>query len=332
MAAFVIAALLLGLAAVAFAVAALWRPAPMLALALALTLLLGAAGLYHLRGTPLALDPANHEPPKTLDDAVAMLQRRVAATPDNVEARLLLARAYMAQEKFDLARQAYEAAIKRLPDDVDVGVEYAEALMRGQPDGRFPPAAVTLLEAAVRRHPDNQRALFFLGMQRLQSGQPAAAAAIWERLLPMLEPATATALRTQINNARAQGALPPLADALETDALLTVTVDIEPALARLAGPGDTLFVFALAGDGRGAPVAARRVTVGQWPVTVTMGDADSPMPNGKLSGQASVLVQARLSKSGQAGAGRGDLESDPVPVTLGGNAPTASLQLKRALP
>jgi cytochrome c-type biogenesis protein CcmH len=112
---------------------------------------------------------------------------------------------------------------------------------------------------------------------------------------------------------------------------LAITVRIEPTLANLAAPGDILFVFARRPDGKGPPVAAKRIVIDKLPLDVTLSDGDSPMPAGKLSSQKTVLVMARLSKSGNAQASSGDVESDPATVTLS-DAKPITLSLTRALP
>ena len=59
-------------------------------------------------------------------------------------------------------------------------------------------------------------------------------------LLAKVDPNTAATLRTQINEARAEAGLPPLADAAPvadaSPALLTVTVDLAPALKEKLAP------------------------------------------------------------------------------------------------
>ena len=329
---FVFFAVLLGLLAVAFAVSALWQNSRRLALALALGLPLAAAGLYYLKGHPAALNPANVAAPKTVDELIAQLKEKLAADPGSAGDWVLLGRAYMASSKFDLARDAYAKATELQPDDSDLSVEYAEALMRSSADHRFPSIAVAMLENAAEKNPQNQRALFFLGMDAMQSNQPGRAAAIWQKLLPLLPPETAAALRKQIVEARIAANLPPLPEvAADTGPTLAITVQIEPTLANLAAPGDTLYVFARNPDGKGPPLAAKRIVIDKLPLNVTLTDADSPMPAGKLSSQATVLVMARLSKSGDAQASSGDVESDPAIVTLADAKPII-LALTRAVP
>ena len=334
---FALFAALLGLLAVAFAVSALWQGSRKLALAIAVGLPLAAAGLYHLKGQPAALDPAVAVAPASMEDAVTQLQRRLADKPGDFEGQVLLGRSYMALEKYDLARDAYARALKLRPADNDVGVEYAESLVRTSADHRFPPEAVRLLEAAVASNPGNQRALFFLGTQQMQDNRPAEAAATWERLLPKLDPETAAELRKQVDAARlAAGlpALPPLASTAAADATgpgLDIEVSIDPALADQVKTGEVLYVFARAIEGGGPPFAVKRITLERLPIQLRLTDADSPMPTARLSTQKNVLVMARLSRSGDVRVASGDIEANPVQVATNAKAPVL-LVLARSVP
>jgi cytochrome c-type biogenesis protein CcmH len=309
---FLLGALLVCALALAFVLPPLWRDARRSALALVLALPLGAAGLYVLLGTPDALDPKNVEAPATLDDAIAQLERRLAEEPNSVEGWVLLGRTRMAQQQWPEARDAFAKAHALLPDEPDLMVEYADALMRAAPDGRFPPEAVAMLEKVVTGQPNHQRGLFYLGAQRLQAGQPAQAAELWERLLPLLDARTADALRPQLAMAREQAGLPPLVEppAVISGPSLEVTVELAPALAANLAEGDTLFVFARTPDGAGLPVAVKRLAAKDFPITLGLSDADGLMPAQKLSMQTQVRLMARISKSGDAAAAAGDLEAE----------------------
>ena len=331
MGSFVFFAALLALIAIAFAIATLWQRSRGLAVAIALLLPISAAGLYLLNGTPDALDPANVTPPASVEEAVAQLQRRIAGQPESFENLVVLARSYMATEKFAEARDTYARAVKLQPEDVDVPVEYAEALLRSSADRRFPPEAVAMLETAIAKNPQNQRALFFLGMHQFQSGKPAEAAANWERLLPMLQPDAAGALREQVNSARRAAGMDALPEPEAAVALVSVEISIDGVLAGQVREGDTIFVYARRMEGGGPPLAAKRVVLGKLPLVVGLSDADSLMPTGKLSSQPQVVVMARLSRSGDAKPASGDIEADPVVVdTKIGTS--ASLVLNRTVP
>ena len=71
---------------------------------------------------------------------------------------------------------------------------------------------------------------------------------------------------------------------------------------------DTLFVFARAVEGPPMPVAIMRVMKKDLPLTFRLDDSNSPMPARKLSNAGTVVIVARLSKSGDAMPQSGDLQ------------------------
>jgi cytochrome c-type biogenesis protein CcmH len=313
--------------AVAFAISALWQKSRGLALALAVALPLAAGGLYWLKGNPVALDAANRTPPKTIEEAVTQLENLTKADPKNYSDMATLARAYMAQQRFDKARDAYARALALQPEDPTIYVEYAEALLRTSPDRQFPPQAVDLLQKALQKDPNNQRALFFLGLHQRQSGDAAGAVATWEKLLALLDDATSTELRKQIAAARQDAGMPEA----PKPASLAVQVNLDPTLAREVQPGAVLFVFARSGEGGGPPVAAKRIVPDKFPVELELGDADSPMPTAKLFSQKQVVLMARLSRRGDVQPASGDLEADPMVLDVAPGA-HAELTLSRSVP
>lgn len=326
-------ALLLIALVLALVLPPLWREARRTALVLALALPLGAAGLYALLGTPDAMNPAYSQAPTTLEGAIAQLERRLEQEPASVEGWVLLGRSRMAQQRFTEARDAFAKAHALLPTEPDLMVEYADAQMRAAGDGRFPATAVALLEQALASQPMHQRALFYLGAQRLQAGKPAEAVAIWERLRPLLDARTAEALRPQLAMAREQAGL-PAADPEPAPAAgpkITVSVELAPEIAARLAAGDTLFVFARPADGAAPPVAVKRLPATGFPVSLELSDADSLMPTQTLSQQARVQMVARISKSGDAGAAAGDLEAAPQVLEVREGA-AVTLRIDQVLP
>lgn len=332
MAAFLAGFALLAALGLAWALRPLWRESRGTALASGACVLAGSLAVYALVGTPDALDPRNLRAPETLDEAIAQLERRLADEPGSVEGWVLLGRSRAAQQQWAAARDAFARAHALLPDEPDLMVEYADALMRAAPDGRFPAEAVALLERVVAGQPTHQRGLFYLGAQRLQAGQPAQAVELWERLLPLLQGPTAEALRPQIALAREQAGLPPTdTAAAAAGPALAVTVELDPALAARVPAGAVLFVFARTPDGSSLPVAVERVAAPVFPLTVTLDDADGLMPAQRLSKQPRVRLLARLSASGDAAGAAGDLEAAPVELDVADGA-TATLLLSRVRP
>ncbi len=337
---FIVLALLLALGAFAWVLHPLWRDRPRSAAAMIATLALAAGLLYVLVGTPAALEPAATRAPATLDDAIARLEAELRNDPNQIEGLRLLARAYAQQGDATQARDRFAQAARLVPDDADLQVEAAESRALADPKRQLDAQAVALLERAVEIEPMHQRGRWFLGIARRQQGQAAEAARTWEPLLGIVAPATAAALRPQIDAARADAGLPPLPTDADSESAseipasgtgaskhaLTVRVVVDPGLASRM-PGATVFVIARMPGGTPMPVAVERHPLAALPAVISLDDADGPMPTQKLSTLREVELVARLSRSGDAMRSAGDLESAPVRVVLPARD-TIELQLR----
>ena len=326
MAAFVAFASLLGLLVLATVLRPLWRDARAVALGVACVSVLSAALLYLLVGTPQALDPAARQAPQTLEAAIDQLKAALERDPQQADGWALLGQAYLRLDDAANARDALGKAANLAPDNPDYLTEAAQARALADPGRRFDAQALGLLQAALKRNPNHQRARWFLGVAQRQSGKPAEAAATWQPLLAMISADTAGSLRREINLARSEAGLSPLPDqpAAASAPLLSVSVRLAPALAERIRlhPGATVFVIARQ-PGSPMPVAAQKHAASALPFTAHLGDADSPMPTLKLSQVKDVELVARLSVSGEANRQDGDLESKPVRVTLPTDNPVA---------
>jgi cytochrome c-type biogenesis protein CcmH len=83
----------------------------------------------------------------------------------------------------------------------------------------------------------------------------------------------------------------------------------DPKFKDMVAPNDTLFVFAKAEHGPPMPLAIARLTAAQLPASVTLTDAMGMVPSLTLSQFPQIVVGARISKSGNATAQSGDLQT-----------------------
>jgi len=308
----------------------LWRGRPWPWAASVLALGLAVLALYRLVGTPAALqETAARGTPQSLEQAVEQLQAELQRNPAQPEGWALLARSQAALGDAAAARESWARAVQLAPDDPDLLVDAAESRALADPQRRFDAPAVEWLRKAIAVQPGHQRATWFLGVAQRQMRQPADAAKTWESLLGAVDAATARSLRVQIDEARAEAGLPPLPAEAVPAAMpgpanaLAVKVSLDPAFAervRLRGDA-TVFVIARVPDGPPMPVAVERHALQDLPLELVLDDADSPMPTQKLSALREVEVLARLSASGSANRGEGDLESAPVRVSLPASGP-----------
>jgi cytochrome c-type biogenesis protein CcmH len=303
----------------------LWRQSRGVVLIGVVLLGMASFALYRIVGTPAALDaPTQAESqPRNLDEAITQLRAALQRDPNQVEGWLLLGRSLISQQKFAEARDAFAHALELAPDQPEVMVAAVQSRMLAAPDQRLDATAVQLLERALVLQPTHQRARWFLGVAQRQAGQPAQAAQTWEPLLSEVDAGTRASLLEQINLARNEAGEPALTSPAPAQTTLTVKVALDPDFAarvRLRGDA-SVFVIARIPGGPPMPVAVEKHALQELPLTVTLDDADSPMPTQKLSALSEVEVFARLSASGNAIRQDGDIESTPVRVKLPADAP-----------
>lgn len=290
-------------------------------------------GLYQLLGTPAAMQPQPEAAakPQTIEEGIAQLQDALKQNPERVDGWVLLARSQLEIGKIADAAAAYQRAVQLAPDEPGLLLEAAQTRAQADPKFLFDDTAQQWLARARQIAPDNERVIWLTGIVQRQQGQNEQAAQTWESLLPRLEPAAASALKAQIDIARGKaptsaqvGTATTTAAASTAGGGITITVTLAPALAERAAAGkETMFVIARIPGGPPMPVAVERHPAQAAPLTVTLDDGDSPMPTQKLSALQEVEVFARLSASGNAMRGEGDVESVPIKVKLPADKPLA---------
>jgi cytochrome c-type biogenesis protein CcmH len=300
---------------------------PWLAVAVGVAVPLLSIGLYQRLGEPGAIDPpsapaaTSGEP--AVEDMVARLAQRLNSEPDNSQGWLLLGRSYMALERYAEAASAFATAHRLLGDSPELLSDLAEAqaLMGGQD---FLGSPGEHLERALQLDPEHPKALWLGAFAAAQRGETALAVSRWQSLLDR-QPADSEAaqvLRGLMANTGITAAEPaPAANPVVAGGPpgLTVNVILADRLAAGLDGSETLFVFAKAAGGPPMPLAVARKRVSDLPLTVTLDDSMAMAPSMKLSNFDRVVVGARISASGTATAGSGDLQgfSQPVPVAGG---------------
>ena len=105
----------------------------------------------------------------------------------------------------------------------------------------------------------------------------------------------------------AQSTLAANADNAAAASAISGSVTLDAKLRDRATAGDTLFIYARAPSGSRMPVAITRTTAGEWPREFRLDDSMAMTPAARLSNAHEVIVEARISKSGNATPAPGDL-------------------------
>ena len=256
--------------------------------------------------------------PQSMEDMTQRLERAVAAQPDSAEGLYFLGRTYMAQDRPADAAKIFERTVAVAGRQPELLGQWAQAQYFAD-NKKWSDKVQALTDEALKADPKEVTSLGLLGIAAFEAERYQDAIDYWTRLQAQLpaEDASRAALQGGIERAteklQANGGTVAKAPAAAVGgALLKVRVDLAPALKAKVQPGDSVFIFARAASGPPAPLAAKRVTVADLPVTVELGDADAMMPQLKLSNFPEVQLVARVSRAGQPTAGEWIGRSKPL--------------------
>jgi len=236
-------------------------------------------------------------------ESVAQFERRVHARPDDVEAWRALAENYRRQHDSPKARAAFENLVRLKAMDADTWANYADVLASAS--GSLKQSAQAI-ESALRLDPAHPKALWLKASLAHEEHRYADALAVWKQLRAALPPESSDVRVVDANIAEASelaGTGTPAAGGTEVSG----TVSIDSKLASRIPAAATLFIYAKAVDSPGPPLAVIRQAAGGWPVTFHLDDTLAMIPSRKLSQFERVIVEARISRSGQAVPAPGDL-------------------------
>lgn len=273
----------------------------------------------------------------SLNELIEQLRKKLEQNPTDPIGWGLLARSYMAMERYADAVPIFEKATKLDPDNASLLADYADALGVHQGrklDGR----PEKLIQQALKLDPHNVKALMLSGTIAYNRKDFARAAKEWEEAhlyLPADDQESSDQLKASIAEAKRRlgggpgmnmlVANPPMEEAkpakpakqVGASRAITGKVVLGPNFSGKGTLPDTLFVFAKDVAGPPMPVSIVRASRKDLPFTFRLDDSTSPMPSRKLSDIDTVVIVARLSKSGRAMAESGDLEGMSQPVKPG---------------
>lgn len=288
-----------------------------LPLIVALLLPLAGFGLYMLWGSSdkVALTLSLAEQPKTTVEMIQRLEDTVRLQPESVDAWYFLGRTYMAEQRPQEAAHAYEKTIELAGRQPDLLGQLAQALYFAN-GNQWSAQLQDLVNEALRLDPNEATSLGLVGIAAFEARRYQEAIDAWTRLATGLDPQEPSyqAIQAGIERARAALAASPQAqasgDAAQPEQLasepvvddyqLFVEVALSDELAGQVSATDTVYVFARAQDGPPMPLAAKRLTVADLPARFALTDADSLMPNLKLSSIPRLELKASVSKEGDA--------------------------------
>jgi cytochrome c-type biogenesis protein CcmH len=279
----------------------------------------------------------------TEENAVELIDRLDVQTkqnPNDIEMWYLFGRLNFDLGQFDQAVVGFSQALQLLPIDSkqDQAVAMAQ-LAQAQffaNDRKLDAATESLLKDVLSINPNDETSLGLLGVAAYDSKRYVEAVSYWQRLISMM-PATnpnVAAIQGGINKALEKMTTAQRAEIKKQQkdvqsAVIQVTVNIAQQMISQLPKNADLFVLAKAENGPPMPLAVQRISVSQWPVTVTLDDSMAMMPALRLSQFESVVITARISKSGVGNAKPGDLQG--VSAVMSSKTKRVSLQINEVV-
>ncbi|NWD26592.1 c-type cytochrome biogenesis protein CcmI [Pseudomonas yamanorum] len=291
----------------------LGKPLPLLA-AFLVPVLGVALYLHYGASDKVELTREFSQPPVSMEDMTRRLERAAAAQPDSPEGLYFLGRAYMAQDRSADAAKVFERTVALAGRQPELLGQWAQAQYFAD-NKQWSPKVQALTDEALKLDPKEVTSLGLLGIAAFEGQRYQEAIDYWKRLLAQLPPDdnSRAALQGGIDRAAEKlkdsgGSVAPV----KAHKQMQVRVDLAPDVKAKALPTDSVFIFARAVKGPPAPLAAKRVTVADLPITVELGDSDAMMPQLKLSNFPEVQLVARISRAGVPTAGEWIGRSQPL--------------------
>lgn len=240
------------------------------------------------------------------------LRTKLDQSGDDEVAWMLLGRVAMSLNEFDMAKQSFDKVLKMNPDNKQVLISYSQVLLMEGNDANMSQAA-TMLSKVLKAEPTNIDAISLLALIAYERKDWLQAKTAFEVLLASMEQndprysmiaERIAEIDAHLNNEQVPNT--EVADASNSE--ISITVDLDPALADSQPQNGTLFVFAKAASGPQMPLAVVKMTEYSFPLTVTLSDANAMVDGLNLSSVEQIILTARLSKDATVVTSSGELE------------------------
>lgn len=258
-------------------------------------------------------------------DMSALLQQlyeKLQSAPDNIEGWDLLARSAMNVQNYSLASEAYLQIIRIYEAQGQNAAPIYGLLAQAkyyQAQGELNSEVDAVIQKAFTLDKNELNSLGLLAIDAFANKRLAEAKDIWQRILSIYpEHPARTSIEAGIQRVNSELGLvdESLSDSNVANASsvsVVVTVSLDDSLKAKVKPSDIVFILAKQVDGSvtnpNIPLAVSKHRVDELPITITLDDSKSMAPIAKLSMAKTVMVAARISKSGTPMAQAGDFEA-----------------------
>jgi len=279
-------------------------------------------GIYSIIGSPNSIEKLtltsnitnsqnNSEQLASVDEMLNRVERRLLDNPDNTDDWLMLANSYLVLKRYPESIRAFENLYRLVGDEPSLLFRYADALAMAN-SGTFAGKPAEMIKKALLLDPENTMGLWLAGLASYEEGKIKEAISHWEKVLPKLKDESEEQKNIkkylefayQNNNISKEenNSEPINAKKYSIKLNITLSSDFDDL-----DKNQTVFIYAKSEDEtNNMPIIVLPKKVADLPLYVELDDSMAMLPSSKLSDYQSVRVIARVSKTGNAIASKGD--------------------------
>ncbi|MAS83359.1 MAG: c-type cytochrome biogenesis protein CcmI [Legionellales bacterium] len=281
---------------------------------------IGSSNSIKLLATNTSSQELSNDNLVSVEEMLKGVERRLIDDPDNANDWLMLANSYVVLKRFTDAVRAYENLYRLNGDDPSLLFRYADVLAMAN-SGIFKGKPTELVKKGLQLDPENTMGLWLAGLAEYEEGRINKAIDYWQRVLPKLEKGSDEEknIKKYIEFAAKENNISLDNSAVEKTNLSEYSIKLNIELSSEFSAVDinnTVFIYAKPVNSNiKMPIVVLRKKVSDLPLELSLDDSMSMLPNNKLSGYESVIVLARISKTGNAKSEKGDLIGVSNPIS-----------------
>lgn len=250
-------------------------------------------------------------------DLTLALRTRLQNNADDATGWVLLGRIGLANRDIETAIGALTKADKLMPNDGDIQLSLAQALMFSSDQADLQKAD-SILATLLQQPNVDLRVYSLLAFSAYEAGDYATAIRYWKDLQAKIgqEDERYDMLSRSIKTAQRElDGQQPVQTTKPVGTPVKVTIALAPEV-KVPKSG-VLIVSIHTADGAPMPIAAARYPLSQFPVTVVLDDNNSMIKSRKLSSLSDIMVKARIDSDGDVATQDNDWHGESEPIRLG---------------
>ncbi len=255
----------------------------------------------------------------SIAELLGAVRLQVEISPEKASSWLDYGRIYTRIGRHEEALEALYKARDLDANNSEISLQLAQSMASSE-NPKLNRQAIFLIQQVLKKEPNHQGALLFLGFTAFQQQQYSLAIDSWEKAIESKEPGSEPVrlLKRSIEAARSRLAattsqvVEQSGSSIQPEIVenpgLTVRVKIAESVRKQLTGDEIIFVYAKAANGPPMPLAVYRDKVSNLKDKIILSDKDAMQPQLKLSNFEKIQVIARISQTGVANGQSGDFE------------------------